>query len=213
MRGFRVRHIGIVLVTAAMVASCAQHGPTVPPLTQLDGRACATAPDFTQAMPLQFDPEHEKSVEADLKSSAPCMLIGGQPALYSVFYLPVGTDPYIVTIMATPQGENLLAPQIFLYGEQGTLLRSISGTALTFRAGALSALFRSHPDERYLVVASDPKAVGNSMTRIVEATNQRGGAVGNVYYTIYSGTDIAATYTLSHIGHFSVTIAAVPVIK
>lgn len=202
-----------VLVVAAGLAGCAAPDLALPPLTSLEGRACADAPDFSKAMTLAVDAKDKKVTNLVVDGTAPCFKDERGASSYAVFALPDLTMQYTVQIDSTPAGNALFAPRILLYGKDGTLKRSFMEKQITYRDKALSAVFRYHPDEAYIVVASDPVVCGNRDTRINDNTQTAMvcGAYGCFNWN--SGKEAVHTQTLSHNGRIAVTMIPIPKAK
>jgi hypothetical protein len=185
------------------------HDSDIQPVTSLVGRNCAAAPDLASPMVLQYAGK-EKSTDAAIEATAPCVLTSSGAALYRVFQLPPRTALYVITVVSMPFGASLLSPRLLLLDAQGTVKRELARDDLIFRGNDLSARFRSHPDEVYLVVESDAGLVGNALSRTAESTNVYVSAAANVIYSIHTGNDVTMQYVYSHTGPIEITLEPLP---
>jgi hypothetical protein len=175
---------------------------------------CVGTPDLRLATALQYDPKNDSSVSAKFDASAPCFEPSpGAKSLYRLYWLPTADAPYIISIASALNGGVVFAPHIVLLDSHGAPAREISRDAITFRNGNLSALFRSHRDERYLLIASDPAEVGQHAQRIVEGRNTSTAGAGGLYFNIYTGTDTETDFVYAHNGTVTVTLSPIPTIR
>jgi pimeloyl-ACP methyl ester carboxylesterase len=108
------------------------------------------------------------------------------------------------------QPATLLALRVLLYGSDGSLKREFSRRQIVFRGSALSVIFRGHADERYLVVASDPAAVGHQLSQVRDVTQGTMMAAYPFYFYVYSGTDATLKNILSQNGRVTVSLRPLP---
>ena len=201
--------LAALLYGVGMSASAAQsEGP--PPLIDLAGRQCATTPDFTHALSLANDPNKEKETKTDIGASMPCLQGANGASVYVVYALPPADTHYTVNVASNLSGHTLFAPRVTLYGADGTLRREFAGTAIVFRGNTLCVLFRSHEDERYLVVSSDPTVVGQRSSRITDSTMMAGAMAGPVIFQIHTGSEAKSDFTYAHNGSITITLAPLP---
>jgi hypothetical protein len=200
-----------LLLTMVLLTGCAHAPPPPPPAVDFSQMHCTGAADLTGATALAFDPKNEKMTAAVLDAQAGCMdSANGVHTLYKVFELPQDTAPYIIRITAAPWGDTILAPRAAFLDEKGATKRTTAHNDFTFRGNSLVSLLRNHADEKYLVVSSDPEALGNSVSRINENVNVQAMAAGPVFFTMYTGSDTATNLTLSAAGNVNVTITPLP---
>jgi hypothetical protein len=197
------------LVTAALLAGCA-HDPGPPPSVDLAALHCAATPDLASATPLLFNPKKDSSLTFTIDGGAGCVETGGGRSLYRLFTLPDGGVPYIFSVSAQQWGNTILAPEVTLLGEDGAIKRHAQHTEFAFRGTGLTALFRSHADERVLMVSSDPEFAGHSLSRIVTATHETIVPVGTTAVAVYTGSDTAADLQLSPAGTVTITLSPLP---
>jgi hypothetical protein len=148
-----------------LFAACANKPP---PLLTLGGRACTSAPALESATPIAIDDHELRFVFSD---KTPCFGPAGEAAsAYVAYRLPAFTDPYIVDVTSEPVGMALFSPRLVLLDADGKLVREIPRGEFTSHNASLHAALRVHPDEHYLLVASDPKTIGQLVSRISETT-------------------------------------------
>jgi hypothetical protein len=197
-----------LLATLALAAGCAA---APPPLLDISNHACATSPDLISAAPLTLsNPRSPDTVKRRIDDTAPCLQTAQGKSLYAAFRLPDSASPFMIAVRSIPIGEGLLVPRLLLLDGTGAVKREIGQDSLEFRADTLTALIRSHPDERYLVVASTPQAVGQSDERIVESTTATTVVSGGYAATVHSGLDTTHRYVFAHDGLVVVFAATIP---
>ena len=199
-----------VLSSAALlVAACVAPPPDVPPLLALTNTDCASAPDLTLALPtvvtLAGDDEKPSSVAIDANSR--CLQGGTGKSLYAIFSIPDG-GPYTISLSSVPLGSSIFAPKAEILDAQGTMVHELPASAFLFRGSNLTALYRSHSGERYLLVESDPASVGKPLQRLKENVQSTYVSTGYVSFTVYTGTDLSTSTTWSHNGKLSVSVVA-----
>lgn len=202
--------LAVLIVTAALagLAACAADDPP-PPVLSIADHACQSAPVLSGATSLVLKPKkegEENEIKFDMRD-APCVEIaGGEKAVYRLVALPEETSEYVISVESTPVGDGVFAPAVSLLDEQGKTLRSIPGDAFVFRGNSLSVLVRRHPGERYVLVVSDPDAVGKSMSRPVEGVQSSGYMVGYAYVQTYYGYDTTQNLTFALSGIVTVRV-------
>jgi hypothetical protein len=214
--GNRMRSYTAATILLPLVATfaCAPKPEPPPPNVDVSARQCSQTPDLARADSLAFDPAKDKDTTATIDEAAPCLEDSpGAKSVYRVFALPKEDQPYLITVAANPWLGTIFAPRALLLGSDGTLKRAATKADFTFRSDVLSTILRSHPDESYLVVASDPTVVGQSFSRMVSNTQANVVSAGVATILVYTGSDTstARTYTLG--GRITVTLAPVPKAK
>jgi hypothetical protein len=201
----------IALIMVASLSGCATQKPAPPPLLDLSALHCGPAPVLAGAPPLAYDPgKHQNETSAELTAASSCFKDSVGSSLYVTYALPASPTPYLVRVDSEPEGATLLALRVLLYGSDGSLQREFSRHQIVFRGSALSVIFRAHPGERYLVVASDPRAVGQRLTQLRDATQGTAVAAYPVFFTVYSGTDATVKNTLSQNGRVAISLQPLP---
>jgi hypothetical protein len=199
----------LLLLGGVTIASLLSPPPGIQPVFDLKGHACAAAPDLTTGQSLPYA-GREKTFDGDIGPAAPCAQTAQGAVLYRVFQLPAG-GTYVVTVTSEPSGGAILLPHLLLLSTNGEVKREVARDDLMYRGKALSARFRSHADEAYLVVESDPLVVGNSVSRVVESTNTMVAPVGvGGYIAIHTGNDNTMQLTYSHTGKLEIAIEPLP---
>ncbi len=201
----RIRPVILAAATAAL-AGCAGKPPP-PPIVSLDGRNCAAVPDLTVAksVPIASD----SPVKVTLDGDSPCVVAAsGVKDVYAAFLVPQSPQPYFLSIDSAPIGQGLFAPRIQLLDDSGKTLRELSPDMFTFHGVALHAGLRPHPGEKYLLVMSDKASIGQSTSRIIEATQVYTAAAGGVFLQVHTGSEETPTLVNSYNG--AVSVAATP---
>jgi len=148
-----------------LFAACANKSP---PLLTLGGRACTSAPALESAIPIAIDDHELRFVFSD---KTPCFGPAGDAAsVYVAYRLPAFTEPYIIDVTSEPAGQALFSPRLVLLDGDGKVIREIPRGEFTSHNASLHAALRVHPEEHYLLVASDPKTIGQQISRISETT-------------------------------------------
>jgi maltose operon substrate-binding protein precursor MalM len=199
---------GLAALLPALLAACAT--PAVPPILSLDARPCVGRPDLAAAQALPLDAG--KPIKLDLDAGAACLEsgVGGRSA-YVAFRLPRSEQPYLLTVLSAPLGDTLFAPRLMLLDEQGKVLREVPRDDFTFHGVALYAGLRAAPAERYLIVASDPLAVGQHMSHIIGESRMTPVPVGiGGVFLINSGSEKQQVITYAHNGRVTVTAQPMP---
>jgi hypothetical protein len=204
---------GAVIVTAILLTGCANKIETTEPITSLQGRTCTAAPDFSHATVLQVDKEDSKYTTATVDGNAACFNDARGASAYAVFAIPPLSGQYTIQVSSIPANPALFAVRILLFDKDGTLKRTIQEKQITYRGLALSAVFRNHDDEQFLVVASDPSVTGNSDNRISGNTNVT--TICTMYgcFSSYSGSEAVTNVVLAHNGKLSVGLIPIPPAK
>ena len=197
------------------LSACTTNMGPEPVLTLfLDGRACAKDADL--AMPRALALATNKAVTVAVDEKMPCLTdSSGDPSVYTVFSLPQAMEEFLVSITSMPQGLTLFAPRVMMLDESGRAMREITRDTFVFHGPALYLGLRVRQGERFLVVASDPKVVGQKVSHIQSATQANTlaavTAAGAFYVNVYTGSEMASDYTYAHNG--SIVVAATPVPK
>lgn len=185
--------------------------PVPPPVVNLATHQCVTTPNLAGAQPLVFTPDKVQDVTVVYDDTAACLEDQpGAKSLYHVFVLPPATQPYLITIGTDIWGGTLFAPRVQFLGADGSVKRIVARPDFVFRGTMLSAILRNHPDEAYLVVASDPQVVGRSNSRIDDSTYSQGVSTGRAFFMMYRGTETMTTQIFSHGGRVTISLEALP---
>jgi hypothetical protein len=205
----RVLRLVFLPATSALLAACPATTPAPPPVLSLDGRSCHAGADLSRAYVLSLDTEKETTVTVD--SDRDCLShANGTKSTYVAFRLPAGAEPYIVSVASLPRGNALLSPFLMLLDEKGVPLRELPSETFLFRGQGFAANFRARDNEYFLVIASDPAAVGQTTSRIVGATQGTTASTGTAFFMIYTGSESKSTLTHAHSGTLNVSVRPVP---
>ncbi|MEJ1969802.1 MAG: hypothetical protein WDN03_14375 [Rhizomicrobium sp.] len=191
------------MALALFVAGCAAKPPDLEPVTMIAARSCDTRPALANAVAVAPDPD--KPANALIDAQARCLDGAGGKALYALFALPDGA-PYTVSVSSVPMGRSTFAPRAILLDSAGNVMRELPDGSFLFRGANLTALFRAHPGERYMAVASDTHLVGRPISRLQENTQVRGAAAGGFYFEIHTGSEQTHDSTWSHNGQIVVAV-------
>lgn len=196
------------LASFALLSACATP-KAPPPVTDISSRTCAATPDLSKAVPLAFDGKKETVQTVDIADTTPCMKSAAGAAVYVAYVLPQSDMPYVIAVASPALGATLFAPHVMLLANDGTVRREYAGKEVEFRGTGLGVQVRYHPDEAYLIVASDPASVGSATSRINEATHVNYGSTGYATYQIHTGSESQDTYTYAHNGRVTVTLTPI----
>lgn len=199
-----------VILAPLLILGCASQ-VVPPPQVFLDAHSCVATPDRMSATPLSFDPANSTDLSVVFDNSAPCLEDhAGQKSLYRIFRLPTAAAPYLVTIASVEWDCTFFAPRVILLGADGGIKRTLGRDDFVFRGNELSTIFRSHADEAFLVVASDPEVVGLSLSRIADSITSQGVSAGRGFFAIYRGSESVSTETFLHSGRVIISTRPVP---
>jgi hypothetical protein len=167
--------------------------------------AIRAPPDFIGARPVVLDdPLHPHPLVVTIDEHAPCVDTSVGKSAYVSFQLPDSAEPYMIAVRSAPLGAGLFVPRLLLFDGAGQLKREVPRDSFVFRGDTLTLLMRSRPDERYLVVASMPQAVGQTTTRISEYVEQ------HCNNGCFVGKDVERTIVYAHGGIIGLYAAAIP---
>jgi hypothetical protein len=202
------RLAGSAAVTA-LLSGCAT--PVPPPVVNLAEHQCVTNPNLAAAQQLVFTPDKSQNVTVIYDDTTPCLEDQpGSRSLYRVFALPVPTQSYLIAIGSEIWGSTLFAPRVQFLGSDGRVKRTVARPDFVFRRKSLSTLLRSHSDEAYLVIASDPQVVGLRNILVDDTTGAMPIVVGRVAFIMYTGADAMSTQLFSHGGRVTVSLEPLP---
>jgi hypothetical protein len=207
---FSARYASLALALA--LAACATE-PAPLPITSLDARDCAVQPDLGGARALPLDTDKPVTVTVTIDRDTACWAANeGAKSSYVAFRLTESTEPYLISVTSVALGNTLFAPRLALLDDRGEILRRLSHNSFVFHGSSLYAGIRVHPDERYLIVASDPDVVGQQFSQISGGVRSTVVPVGvGGFAAIYTGSESTQASTYAHNGR--VTVSAQPVPK
>jgi hypothetical protein len=79
----------------------------------------------------------------------------------------------MISVRCAPVGNGLFVSRLLLFDGLGDRLREVPSDGFVFRGDVLSVLIRSYRNERFLVVASAPQAVGSRRRALPSASTLR----------------------------------------
>jgi hypothetical protein len=165
-----------------------------PPLLDISGHACTPAPELVGAASLALgDPLRPDVVKLTIDENSRCLQTADGKSLYGAFQLPDRPQPFMIAVRSAPAGDSLFVPRLLLSDGLGNRQREVPSDGFVFRGDVVKVLIRSHPNERFLVVASAPQAVGQTTSRITERTNTSVGCSGGGCFVIATGGDTQRT--------------------
>lgn len=197
------------LTSLALLSACASDQKSVVPLTDISTRECAASFDLSKAGVLAFDGKKEFTQSTDINETTPCVKNASGAAVYVVYALPASDASYVIGVSSLAAGTTMFALRVMMLGGDGAVKREFAGSAIEFRGNGLGVMIRSHADETYLVVTSDPAVAGQTNSRIVEATQVYTGYSGYGTYQVHTGTDTNESYILAHNGRVAVTLTPI----
>ncbi len=206
----RIRPI-VVLALLPVFAACGANSP--PPIVSLADRACGAKPTLIGAPALALGKDNKIEIAVD--GNAPCVqAANGSRSVYVAVALPLTGTPYVLSVRSAILGQTVFAPRMALLDGQGRTLREVPRSAFSFHGSDIYAAVRSHADEHFLVVFSDPGTVGQAETQIHESVQQdtytSTGRGGTVTFTTLSGFDRAVGFTYAHNGQLTISAEPLP---
>ncbi len=204
-----IHSLAFLAMMPLVITACAK--PPPPPILSLDGRQCTPLPDLVTTHPVLVN---DKDVSVTLDDKTGCLDVHAERKLaYVAFGLPVIDQPYLLSVTSIPIGEGLFFPKLTLLDATGKVLREIPSDAFLPHGAALHTGLRPHPEERYLIVSSDPATIGQTNSQLVEATQVNGVMGGGIYVQVHTGTETTATFTHAYNGTVTVKATLVPIAK
>jgi len=202
---------GCILLAGLLLAGCKTAGPDLAPLVQIAPASCNGTLDIGQALPLPFDAESKnKPTSIIVDEGSACFAEDNRKSLYRVFALPEHSQPFMLTVQSEPSSSSILAPRLIMLDGEGVRLREIGYDEFLFRGNALSAIFRTEPGERYMIVASDPEQVGSEVSRIGGSVQTQMMTTGVATFAVHTGSESTANLTYAHNGVVNVSARPIP---
>jgi hypothetical protein len=206
---YPIRSLALLAVASLAVTACTKTPP--PPLLSMEGRQCTPLPDLATAHAVSVD---DKDVSITLDDKTGCLDVHAERKLaYVAFGLPVIDQPYLLSVTSIPIGEGLFFPKLTLLDGAGKVLREIPPDMFLPHGAALHAGLRPHPDERYLIVSSDPATIGQTNSQLTEGIRVSGFMAGGIYVQVQSGLEGKSTLTHAYNGTVTVKATLVPIAK
>lgn len=208
------RALAAPVVAALLLSACVQTPPDLAPLVQIAPSSCAARPDVGRAVPIAFHAEEKTDpVTVTITEQSPCLADDGSKSLYEVFALPPVAHSVIVTVRSLPSTSGILAPRIVTLDADGNRIRQVDRESIHFRGTALTAMLRTRPEEKYLLVTSDAEVVGGDISRVSGAVHQQMVSSGAFMVAVYTGSESVASMTYAHNGTVEVSARPIPVAK
>jgi hypothetical protein len=196
-----------LLLLALLPAACETvAGP--PPVFTLDDRRCHSEPRLDDAVDVGAtgDP-----VSINLDATAACLQnADGKRSTYVVFRLPEAAEPYILGVKSTPWGYALLPPRLTLLDAERAVSRERPHDAFMFQGSSLYTGLRARPEERYLIVASEPRMTGQNVSQIASQTHAHMVSTGAAFFVMHTGSEANRTFYYSHNGTVIITVKPLP---
>lgn len=193
-----IQRVAALLACLTVVACTA--APAPPPVTSLRERDCSARLVLATAHSVPFG--SDQATTTILDGQGLCLNAGITKSSYAVFRLPNAVPPYLVMVTSEPRGRALLSPRLMILNAQGELSREISRDAFMFQDDSLYVGFRTHPGERFVIVASDPGTVGRQVSQIM------GFADSVDYFPL--GHESTRSFIYSHNGRVIVSAQPMP---
>ena len=199
----------VALTLAVLLTGCGSPGPA--PIVSLADRACTPQPSLLGTPTLLLGNSNKMDVAVD--AGAPCVQApDGSRSAYVAVALPATSVPYVLSVRSVILGQTVFAPRMELLDGEGHVLRDIPRSAFMFHGASLYAAVRSHADDRYLVVISDARTVGETRTQVHEAVVHSEAETVTpsavVAFQVNTGNDHTEAFTYADNG--KLTIAATP---
>jgi hypothetical protein len=181
-------------------------------MTSLAEGPCAETPDLAAARPVYLSAD--KPVTVDLDRGAACLVLpDGARGICAVFALPESPTAYLVTVSSLPQGETLFSPRATILDASGATVQELQRDAFMFHGATLSVAFRTHGRERFVVVMSDPRSVGQQRPQLQAGVQATPIVAGPVIFYSHSGWEKSQNYTYAHNGRISVSAQPIPTVN
>lgn len=190
------------LACAVALAACTER--SMAPTTSLAQRVCTSALGLAEAPALAFGAEPLRVI---IDESSKCLQSGETRRSFAVFRLPEVADSYLLSVSSMMRGRTLLSPRLSLLAADGSLLREVGRDMFQFRGEALNVVIRSRPEERYVMVASDPDTVGQQHSQITAELRSTAIMVApTAFVPINTGAESVKGLVFSHNGALEISV-------
>src|SRR6185437_6006226 len=130
---------------------------------------------------------------------------------YALFTLPNSTGPYLLSVTSSPIGQALIAPHLFLLDGLGNKLRDASRDSFAFHGSSLAMTLRAYPNERYLLVASEPDTLGTGGSQLRDGVNVTSISTGyGGFVSVHTGFEENQSYVYAVNGTITVSAGPIP---
>jgi hypothetical protein len=188
------------------VAGCVTVAPPEPAMLTFDRTDC-TAVDLSKAISLT--PAKEQAVHyvsAPVDATSPCATLDAKSSAYALFAIPTDSEDKTLTVGAYLEPLRILSPAVSVLDAEGRETRRFKSDEFMYRGMNYSVLFRPRPNERFVLVSSDPERVGQRYDSISIGTNATTTYTGYGTATIRTGVDTAQSRAFSYYGAAQVTV-------
>jgi len=208
----------VAVAPLVILQACATVPPPPPPVavTDLSGKTCVTEPstkDAVSLMPVKKQVYH--TVSTLVNASTPCLTAAdGSSGNYVVYAIPASGENHTITVGGVQEAIRTLAPTVTLLEADGKVTRKFGEDRFAILGNTLGVQFRPLPQERFVVVQTNPGLVGQSVSTVETRIYASSGYVAATPYSYgYSyntahGADGKHERTFSHEGYINVTIQA-----
>lgn len=208
----------LIAGTAALaLAACATPaGPPTPPpqavvsLAPTEGAAaktCLAAPALDQAVSMTPPkPAAMYAATVEIGPASPCIAGPDGPSNAAVFKLPDAPGNHVITVGGQREALRTLAVRVSTLDKNGAVVRAFPADKVMDYGGTRGVQFRPSETEAYILVVTDPTAVGQALSGVESFINATTGSTYNAAlgysstYQMLTGSETKSTRTLSHEG-------------
>ena len=213
----KLSRLFIAVAPVLLLQACASTPPPAPPsaVLSITGKTCTSEPSLKDAISLT--PVKAKAyyaVSTLVDAGKPCLVAGDASSNYVVYALPAHGENHTVTVGGVEEAIRTFAPSVSLLDADGKVTRAFADDRFATYGNILGVQFVPQPQERYILVSSNPALVGKAVntfeTRIATSygyTPATAYSYGGSYSTQH-GMEGAHNRVFSHEGYVSVTIQA-----
>ena len=214
MKPFRIL---MAMASVTVLSACASTPPAPPPTAVVDlaGKTCASTPSVKDAISLT--PEKKEAyytVSTLVDSVKPCLTVDNTSSNYVVYALPAHAENHTITVGGLQEAVRTFAPSVSLLDADGKITRTFGDDRFANIGNMLGVQFRPMPTERYILVQSNPRLVGKSVstfaTRIAATSGYSPGTAYSYGYSyqVQHGVEGSQSRVFSHEGSVAVTVQA-----
>ena len=213
----RIRLLAVA-VPALLLQACASTPVAPPPVavTAISGKTCTAEPSLKDAISLTPpEPKTLFEVSTLVDGAKPCLTVGAAQSNYVVYAIPEHGDNHTITVGGVQEEIRTFAPSVSLLDADGKVVRAFADDRFAILGNILGVQFRPAPQERFILVSSNPAMIGKSVNTLETRINTGSGYVAPTAYSYgYSyqtvrGAEGKHTRVFSHEGHVSVTVQAI----
>jgi hypothetical protein len=223
-RTYRIKlwlHLTFTLVAAPvlLLQACASAPPPPPPsvaVLTLSNKTCTKDPVLKDAISLTpADKKSQYEISTLVDAGKPCLTSDNTSSNYVVYALPEHGDNHVITVGGVQEPLRTFAPSVSLLDADGKVTRAFADDRFAVLGNTLGVQFRPTPQERYILVHSNPVLVGKSISTVETRLNTgMGYAPATPYHYGYSyqterGVEGKHDRVYSHEGYVSVIVQAI----